>query len=232
MACNQVVAFKCSVGIRHHGYWIDAYRVAKQPRPGVAAVRDLRPQDHFIEREPHRESPPQVCRLRENDRDDLQRHVTQAGRPADILLNLCAGSYRSFDLTEPRADYAIDLNRPLSRDIGRYDVVTNLGTTEHVFNIGQSFANIHNLLKVGGIQLHGVPSCGYIGHGFYNVHLSAYLDMAKANNYEFVDVIYIDNINVRMARPIEVTPFDWGTLPIQLRDMIDPTALMTKSSIS
>jgi hypothetical protein len=57
-----------------------------------------------------------------------------------------ADSYRSIDLTDPRADYTADLNHPLPRSIGRYDVVTNFGTTEHVFNIAQSFASIHRLL--------------------------------------------------------------------------------------
>jgi hypothetical protein len=56
-------------------------------------------------------------------------------------------------------------------------------------------------------------------------------DIAKANNYGLVDVLYLDNIKIRMGRPIEVTPFDWGTLPIQLLDMTDTTALMTKAAI-
>ena len=107
--------------------------------------------------------------------------------------------------------------------------MTNFGTTEHVFNIGQSFENIHNLLNVGGLQLHTLPAYGYIDHGFYNIHPCAYLDMAKANEYEIVDFNYIDNINTRMARPIEVEPFDFGTLPIQLSDTSDTYALMTKA---
>ena len=142
-----------------------------------------------------------------------------------------ADSYRSIDLTDPRADYAADLNHPLPRSIGRYDVVTNFGTTEHVFNIGQSFANIHRLLKVGGLQLHTLPSYGSIDHGFYNIHPCAYLDMARANHYEIVDFLYVDNINVRMARPIESAPFDFGSLPIQLRDMADTTAFQTRTAV-
>jgi hypothetical protein len=142
-----------------------------------------------------------------------------------------ADSYRSIDLTDPKADYAADLNYPLPRSFGRYDVVTNFGTTEHVFNIGQSFANIHRLLKVGGVQLHTLPSFGCIDHGFYNIHPCAYVDMARANHYEIVDFLYLDNINVRMARPIEMTPFDFGSLPIQRRDMTDTTAFMTRTAI-
>jgi hypothetical protein len=40
--------------------------------------------------------------------------------------------------------------------VGCYNVVTNFGTLEHILN--KSFANIHDLLKVGGIQLHAIPS--------------------------------------------------------------------------
>jgi hypothetical protein len=136
--------------------------------------------------------------------------------------------YRSLDLTDPRADFAYDLSYPLP-DIGKYDVVTNFGTTEHVFNIGRSFESIHNLLNVGGLQLHTLPAYGYIDHGFYNIHPCAYLDMAEANEYEIVDFNYIDNINTRIARPIEDKPFDFGTLPIQLSDTSDTHALMTKA---
>jgi hypothetical protein len=202
--------------------------------PAGAAVLDLGPQDLFIEREPLRRIASR--HLKPVDCEKTIETIFNGTSPKPdaqpaFYSIFGAGSYRSVDLTDPRADYTIDLNQPLPQNIGRYDVVTNFGTTEHVFNIGQSFANIHKLLKVGGIQLHAVPSYGYIDHGFYNVHPSAYLDMAKANNYDLVDVLYIDNINVRMARPIEATPFDFGTLPIQLRDMTDTTALMNKAAI-
>jgi len=110
-------------------------------------------------------------------------------------------------------------------------MVTNFGTTEHVFNIGQSFASIHRLLKVGGLQLHTLPGYGAIDHGFYNIHPCAYLDMARANHYEIVDFLYVDNIYVRMARPIESAPFDFGSLPIQSGDMADTNAFMTRAAV-
>jgi hypothetical protein len=216
-----------------HIEWLSSLAL-RSAIPAGAAVLDLGPQDLWIEREPlhliaSRHLKPVDCERTIATIFDGKSPKTNAQSAFYSIFG--AGSYRSVDLTDPRADYAIDLNQPLSQDIGRYEVVTNFGTTEHVFNIGQSFANIHKLLKVGGLQLHAVPSYGYIDHGFYNVHPCAYLDMAKANNYDLVDVLYIDNINVRMARPIEMAPFDFGTLPIQLRDMTDTTALMTKAAI-
>jgi hypothetical protein len=55
--------------------------------------------------------------------------------------------------------------------------------------------------------------------------------MAKANHYEIVDFLYVDNIYVRMARPIESAPFDFGSLPIQLREMADTNAFMARAAV-
>jgi hypothetical protein len=202
--------------------------------PAHAAVLDLGPQDVRIDRASmHR------IASRHLSADDCKRSMDElfdGGTPRldaqPIFYSIFGGvSYRSLDLADPRADYSIDLNRPLRKNIGRYDIITNFGTTEHVFNIGQTFATIHRLLKVGGLQLHAVPGYAYIDHGFYNVHPCAYLDMAKANAYDVIDLLYVDNINVRMARPIETKPFDFGTLPIQISDMVDTDRLMTKAAV-
>jgi hypothetical protein len=216
-----------------HIEWLSTLALRSQI-PAGGSVLDLGPQDLWIEREPL-----QRIAKRHLHGADCEKTLDaifdgkspRPGAQPAFYSIFGGGSYRSIDLTDPRADYALDLNLPLPPDVGSYDVVTNFGTTEHVFNIGQAFANIHKLLKVGGIQLHAIPSYGYIDHGFYNIHPSAYLDMARANEYEIVDVLYIDNINVRMARPIEAKPFDFSTLPIKLSDMTDTVPLMTKAAM-
>jgi SAM-dependent methyltransferase len=217
-----------------HIEWLSALAL-KSKLPQGAAVLDLGPQDLWIEREPlhrvaRRHLPPGIC---DQTIDSIFGDGSKPKPDAQPAFYAIFGgsSYRSADLTDPRADYAFDLNFALPEDIGRYDVVTNFGTTEHVFNIGQSFENIHNLLKIGGVVLHALPGYGYIDHGFYNIHPCAYLDMAKANEYEVVDFSYCDNINTRMARRIEDRPFDFGTLPIQLRDIDDTHALGTKAAL-
>jgi len=216
-----------------HIEWLSTLALRSQI-PAAAAVLDLGPQDLWIEREPL-----QHIARRHLGGADCERTLDaifdgkspRPGAQPAFYSIFGGGSYRSLDLTDPRADFALDLNLPLPVDVGCYDVVTNFGTTEHVFNIGQAFANIHKLLKVGGIQLHAIPSYGYIDHGFYNIHPCTYLDMARANEYEIVDVLYIDNINVRMARPINAKPFDFSTLPIKLSDMSDTVPLMTKAAM-
>ncbi len=217
-----------------HIEWLSALAL-KSKIPQNAAVLDLGPQDLWIEREPlrrvaRRHLPPDVCN---ETIDTIFGDGVKPKADAQLAFYSIFGgnSYRSLDLTDPRADYSFDLNFPMPEEVGKYDVVTNFGTTEHVFNIGQSFENIHNHLKAGGLVLHALPGYGYIDHGFYNIHPCAYLDMAKANEYEIVDFSYCDNINTRMARPIVDEPFDFGTLPIQLRDMDDTHALGTKAAL-
>lgn len=216
-----------------HIEWLSSLALRSHIPPG-AAVLDLGTQDLWTEPEPL-----QRVAARHLGSADCERTLAAIfdGRTPtpcsqrDFYSIFGAASYRSIDLGDPRADFSLDLNLPVPSSTGTYDVVTNFGTTEHVFNISQTFANIHALLDVGGIQIHTLPAYGYIDHGFYNVHPSVYLDMARVNAYDIVDVLYIDNINVRMAHVTHAEPFDFSTLPIQLRDMSDTYALMTKAAM-
>ena len=104
--------------------------------------------------------------------------------------------YRSIDLGDPRADWQCDLNYPV--DIPeRFDTIANFGTAEHVFNISEVFRSMHALLREGGVQLHVMPVAGAVNHGFYNIHPTLYLDVAKANDYVVEDIRYIDEIDRR-----------------------------------
>jgi hypothetical protein len=104
--------------------------------------------------------------------------------------------YRSIDLADPRADWRCDLNHPV--DIPeRFDAIANFGTAEHIFNISEVFRSMHVLLREGGVQLHIMPVFGDVNHGFYNIHPTVYLDVAKANDYIVEDIRYLDQINRR-----------------------------------
>lgn len=135
-------------------------------------------------------------------------------------------SYASVDLLDERATYSCDLNAPLP-PIGTYDVVTNFGTVEHVFDIAQAFRSIHTLLKPGGIALHCMPAFAFIDHGFYNIHPALYVEFARANAYEIADFRYVDNMFVRNRRHTSGL-FDFDALPVTLADTGDTQKFMTK----
>jgi hypothetical protein len=216
-----------------HVEWLSAL-ARRSAIPRNAEVIELGPQDLWIDRASlqlvaRRHLGPSDCERALSDIFDGETPRRDA-QPAFYRI-FGASSYQAIDLEDSRAQFRVDLNRPLPRSIGTFDVVTNFGTTEHVFDIAQTFRSIHQLLRVGGLQLHTLAAYAHIDHGFYNVHPTAYVDMAKANNYEVVDLSYVDNINFRMAEPIGEEPFDFAGLPIQLADMKDTNAFMTKAAL-
>jgi len=69
----------------------------------------------------------------------------------------------SVDLNGKDGALRVDLSRPFKRAEwrGRFDVITNAGTSEHVEPLmGQyhCFRNIHESLRGGGLAIHAVPS--------------------------------------------------------------------------
>src|SRR5258705_5785987 len=90
--------------------------------------------------------------------------------------------YRSADLHDDRADYRLDLNRPVTdANLPTFDVVTNFGTAEHVFDVAQVFASMHELLAPGGLALHVVPAFAFPNHGFYTPNPNVFVEFARAN---------------------------------------------------
>lgn len=74
-----------------------------------------------------------------------------------------------------------DLNEPLPEDlVGQFDAVLDVGTGEHVFNIGAVFVSALRALKVGGSVLmeHPLVHCN---HGFWAVQPTAVLDFFAEN---------------------------------------------------
>jgi hypothetical protein len=73
-----------------------------------------------------------------------------------------------------------------SKYMGKFDLTTNIGTTEHIFNQACAFKCIHDFTKRNGHMFHSVPFCGYYNHGLYNYHPIFFLFLANANNYKIV----------------------------------------------
>lgn len=195
------------------------------------SVIDLGPQDIQLEHDVLRQA---MLPIAPKDIDSLLGTMYSGGRiapnaqvPFYSLFGL--GPYESIDNDDTRATHRLDLNQPV-RGLSEFDVVTNYGTTEHVFNIGEAFRTIHNLTRPGGVSLHCVPSFAFINHGFYSINPNVFVEMARANNYELVDFSYFDNAfvrNVTMSRN-GIDAFDISTLPIKLEDMEQSQIFMTK----
>lgn len=94
--------------------------------------------------------------------------------------------YLAIDVNTEKDAIALDLNLDLKKDCNyneQYNLVTNNGTGEHIFNQYTVFKNVHDLCKSGGLMIHNLPFTGYIDHGFYNFHPNLFVELARSNKY-------------------------------------------------
>jgi len=99
--------------------------------------------------------------------------------------------YASIDIDGSPGSIPLDLNFDAvpSRHRGRYQVVTNFGTTEHVANQLNAFKIIHDLTAVGGVMLHNLPAQGMMNHGLVNYNPKFFWMLARSNGYKW---LYMD----------------------------------------
>jgi hypothetical protein len=69
--------------------------------------------------------------------------------------------HTSIDLNGRHGAMKFDLGIPLKEFYCQYDIVTNFGTSEHVYNQYECFKNIHEFCKGGGLMIHAVPMPGH-----------------------------------------------------------------------
>jgi len=94
-------------------------------------------------------------------------------------------AYFSYDVTGAPLCRTFDLNfdRVPDADRGSVDIVTNIGTTEHVINQLNAFEVVHDLLKIGGVAVHQVPFAGMLNHCFFNYHPKFFYSLIVNNRY-------------------------------------------------
>lgn len=94
------------------------------------------------------------------------------------------GRYVSID-GNGRATMLWDLNTPLP-NVGQFDLVTDFGTGEHIFDQRQVFKTIHLLIKQGGYFVFDRPTDGYGVHCYWKINRCVIEDFAAVNEYEIV----------------------------------------------
>lgn len=111
----------------------------------------------------------------------------------------------AIDFTDKEgAQHIHDLNRPLPDHLhGRFDVVIDGGTTEHVFYIGQALDNCHAMVKPGGLMMAFVSCDGWFGHGFFQTGPDVpWRYWHHARGYEMIEVVAAPRKEPRKLIPI------------------------------
>ena len=69
---------------------------------------------------------------------------------------------------------------------GKYQLITNFGTTEHVANQLNAFKVIHDLTAVNGVMVHNLPAQGMLNHGLVNYNFKFFWMLARSNGYKWL----------------------------------------------
>jgi len=79
-----------------------------------------------------------------------------------------------------------DMSQPIPDTLaGRFDMVIDAGTTEHVFDIACALFNCARMVKVGGCVYHAVPLHA-LNHGFYNISPTLLFDFYDDNGFKTI----------------------------------------------
>ena len=93
--------------------------------------------------------------------------------------------YATLDMDN--GDIQRDLDTDLSDMQESYDIVNNIGTLEHVWNVHQAYSNAAMIVKTGGYYLGHHPVSGFEGHGIHITDKRAVRKFFENNGFEIVD---------------------------------------------
>ena len=124
----------------------------------------------------------------------------------DWYLSLGFARYLAIDVNTERDAVAMDLNVDIPKTYDfreQFDLVTNNGTGEHVFNQYMVFKNAHDLCRTGGFMIHVLPFYRWVDHGFFNYNPNLFPCLANQNGYELrelwiasSDTVYLHKLDV------------------------------------
>lgn len=141
-----------------------------------------------------------------------------------------------YDIVAERGcEIICDLNHQLAPQLKawNYDIVLDVGTAEHCFNIAQAMVNMAGMVKMGGYIIHENPA-NCLNHGFYSLNPTLFADFYAANGFDLLECKLVNRegesadvprtkrfkfvgaeVNVfALARRTGIQPFVW---PIQTK---------------
>ena len=100
--------------------------------------------------------------------------------------SLGINDYKCIDMDGENNAIVHDLNKPFGDKslFNKFDIVTDFGSCEHVFNVAECYKTMHNLTKPGGYMI--IAQATLKGNGYFKFDQSFFEGMAAANNYNVV----------------------------------------------
>ena len=111
-------------------------------------------------------------------------------QPARLLYEALGIKYHCVDVDGRVGSLVLDLNfdNTPEQHKGKYGLVTNHGTSEHLLNQLNVFKMIHEFARPGGVMIHAVPFTVHLEHGFFNYQPNFFECLARYNSYETLGI--------------------------------------------
>ena len=108
-----------------------------------------------------------------------------------LYSSLGITEYSSFDINGEIGAIPIDLNLELKDNslFNKFDIVTDFGTCEHIFNVSECYKTIHKITKVNGLII--INQSVFKGNGYFQFDRSFMEGIAAANNYKIIYACYV-----------------------------------------
>lgn len=101
----------------------------------------------------------------------------------------------SVDINGKDRALPMDLRKPLN--LGTFDMVTNIGTSEHVDEQEPVWRNLVEACHVGSVLICTTPYPGdWTWHGWFHPHDSFYADLAIHNGF-YIQRLYVSGVEPR-----------------------------------
>jgi len=139
--------------------------------------------------------PAELESLRARNRSALANY--QFGEYADRFYRELLGSetVTSIDYSDYEgATITHDMNQPVPDNLrGRFDVVIEGGSLEHIFNFPVAITNLMQMTKVGGVVFMTTVANNLCGHGFYQFSPELmYRVFSPENGFEATRVVFLE----------------------------------------
>jgi hypothetical protein len=153
-----------------------------------------------------------------NQRLDKSLHKPGVETTKDWYISQGFTEYLAIDVNEKMDAVIGDLNYEIH--LGRrFDLVTDNGTGEHLFNQAAVFENQHRMTEVGGVMLKIMPFTPWPNHGFYNYNPILFRDVVAANSYRWLFMWIVDRTHT--PKDIPTDPDSWAFMEKRQAKLID-----------
>jgi hypothetical protein len=125
---------------------------------------------------------------------DLE-HLNASAPRAEAFWRWLGFTYASIDIDGSPGSISLDLNYDDVPEAaqGKYALVTNFGTTEHVANQLNAFKVIHELTAREGVMIHHLPAQGMFNHGLVNYNPKFFRMLERSNGYRLLHMNFISS---------------------------------------